>query len=94
MLQWWLALLVWITPATAAEATSATGIPIDYLFLIIGALVMLVYGDLRRQQHNMKKDIDKLREDGEKRTKSLIRISTVFRLICQNLRIPWHDNED
>jgi hypothetical protein len=59
-------------------ATTVTGIPIEYLFLIIGALVSLLYMDLRR-------GFSTLNKNGEKRDRLLVRI-------CTKLGISWNDD--
>jgi len=58
---------------------SVTGIPIEYLFVVIGALVSVLYWDLRRT-------LRILYRRGEKRDTLLIKI-------CAKLGIEWQNNE-
>jgi hypothetical protein len=69
-----------------AVTTSATGIPIEYLFTIIGSLLMLIYLDVKR-------DLRKLRSNAHKRDLTLARLSTALRFVCRKLNIPFPSDD-
>lgn len=72
-----------------AVTTSATGIPVEYLFSIIGALLMLIYLDVKR-------DLKNLRNNASRRDLVLARVSGALRFVCHKLKIPFRedDNDD
>lgn len=62
------------------DPTQITGIPLEYLFVVIGALVSVLYWDLRRA-------LRQLMSKGIRRDVLLARI-------CEKLGIPWNGNGD
>lgn len=68
-------------------STALTGIPIEILFSIIGALGLIVYGDLR---WNMRK----LMQESQRRSKQL----SVFRIylsqLCSKAGIHFDDKDN
>lgn len=59
---------------------SVTGIPIEYLFAIIGALVVAVYTDLRSSVYRL--------------SKGAVRRDRILTLICDKLKIPFNTGDD
>lgn len=66
---------------------SLTGIPIEYLFTVIGGLITLVYLDVKRE-------LKALRKNAEIRGGQLVRIGTILRIVCSKLRIPYGGDRD
>lgn len=66
-----------------------TGIPVEYLFSIIGAMVALVYLDLRRE-------VKILRKESQGRAVQLTGIRFVLASVCKKLDIPFElrSNDD
>lgn len=82
-------LLFMVSIAHAADTTaqSATGIPIDYLFGSIAALLSIIYLD-------MKRDIRNLQKEGKIRTRHLSHVENVVRKICAYMKLEYRDRED
>jgi len=68
-------------------STSATGIPVDYLFLVIGALLSGIYLDVKR-------DLRTLRNNAQKRDLAISRVTLALRFVCRKLNIPFDANDD
>lgn len=66
---------------------SVTGIPIEYLFLIIGGLLSAIYFDV-------KKDLKSLKRNADTRAITITRMSLALRFVCRKLKIPFDANDD
>lgn len=69
------------------ETTTVTGIPTDYLFLIVGALIGAIYLDIKRELRS-------LRKDANSRVVTLGRITLALRFVCRKLNIPFDANDE
>lgn len=70
--------------AADSNAMSATGIPIDYLFGVIAALVSLVYMDIKRE-------IRHLHHNARTRAKHIRHVENTVRTLCNGLAIPYEE---
>jgi len=64
-----------------------TGIPIEALFAMIGALGSLVYLDIKRE-------VRWLRKESAHRTRVLDSLCAVFHIAAKKLDIPWSPPQD
>jgi hypothetical protein len=62
----------------------SASIPTGILFALIGALLLIIYRDI-------KNSLDKLRSDSIKRDLKIERFNLTMRLICSRLKIPHPD---
>lgn len=90
---------LWTTVAHASaseEAKSITGIPIDVLFTLIGALVALVWSDMRRQQReqskHLQKELDELKSQHRARGRTLASVQNAVMQICWQLKLKYDRN--
>jgi hypothetical protein len=70
--------------------TTLTGIPIEVLFAIIGALGMIIYADVKH-------DLRRLRRASSQRGKSLVYLASILEQVCDKMHIKFRapsDNED
>lgn len=65
---------------------SITGIPIEWLFAIIGALISGIYLDLKRE-------VKRLRVESQDRGVSLAVLKNSFNNLCKHLKAPFHIEE-
>jgi hypothetical protein len=83
-----IAVAVYFPKAYASTSgDTVTGIPLDVLFSIIGALLVGVYADMKYQ-------LKKLQEDSAKRSGNIIHMRTLLGFICKKLDIPFDANHD
>ncbi|HTV76652.1 MAG TPA: hypothetical protein VMF03_00210 [Steroidobacteraceae bacterium] len=66
------------------EAHSATGIPVEYLFTVIGVLLTWIYLD-------MKRELKSLRKNAEMRSVMIDRLRIALSLVCRKLNVPFGD---
>jgi hypothetical protein len=64
------------------DAGSSTGIPIEILFGIIGALVSFIYADLKRE-------VRILRRESNDRTVKISKLSIILGMVCHKLGVPF-----
>lgn len=99
----WVAIAVWVLvwllvsaivwallagSAHAAEtAISTTGIPIEWLFGLIAALVAVIYVD-------MKRELRALRRQASRRAGLMLSMKYSLQLVCRKLDIPFNDEDD
>jgi hypothetical protein len=84
----WLATFAsWPLAAAEASTPSMTGIPIEWMFAIVSALIAALYLD-------MKRDLRATRAEGMKRTQDIIRIKIFVRQVCRKLHIDYSDPGD
>lgn len=75
------------SPAHAESSVqSISGIPVEYLFGLIAALVGLIYNDI-------KKEIRSLHANGKIRTGHIRHVENAVRKICSHLNIDYRDRE-
>jgi hypothetical protein len=70
--------------------TALTGIPIEVLFGLIGALGMIIYADVKH-------DLRRLRRASNQRGKSLIYLGSILEQVCDKMHIkfrPPRDDDD
>jgi hypothetical protein len=66
------------------EVPTTTGIPIEYLFGLIGILISIIYCDIKRE-------LRKLRTASELRDLAQERFRVALIFICRKLDIPFSD---
>ena len=76
-----------LSPANAEASQQLAGIPVEYLLGIIGVLVTLIYGD-------MKKDLRRLTHESQNRSIQLQTVKFALRQVCRKLDIDFGDDED
>jgi hypothetical protein len=66
-----------------------TGIPIEVLFAVIGAMLVAIYADI-------KWEVRKLRVESNKRGQSIALIRQAVNAICNHIKLPFHveDNDN
>jgi hypothetical protein len=62
------------------DATSATGIPVEYLFMLVGILIAGIYADIRAA-------VFRLQKGATKRDRLLV-------LVCDRLKIHLDNGDD
>jgi len=76
--------------SAAKSMDGAFGVPIEALLAVTGTLALIVYGDIKRE-------LWRLRKEGERRSQLMERVLGVFAVVCDKLNIPWqnhHDSDD
>lgn len=71
----------------AENSQSVTGIPVEYLFAVIGALLTVVYADIRQA-------IRALKQEAAKRGRHIRHVESCVRLVCNKLNINYQDADD
>ena len=61
---------------------SVTGIPIEYLFAIVGAMVAGIYLDLRRE-------VRSLRKESIARGTQIALIKQMLNAVCKHIKLPY-----
>lgn len=76
-----------LTFAAESNTQSVTGIPIEWLFLVIGSLGGIVYLDLKHE-------VRSLHREGRVRSKSIRRLQTTMRDVCNKLHVNYEESDD
>lgn len=72
---------------------SWTGIPIEALFGLVGALMLLLYGDLRWNQRKHASELSKLRGASARRGKQLAVFRIYLSQLCSKAGIHFEAGE-